>query len=110
MIWTIFFVVVSFFAIIGVMEFAACIIELVSTASTKSIQEIRIVADINGTEPHIEFVLGSLGVMAERIAFKNVTTRICIRDLGMDAETSERIREYIKENSNIYLIENDEIV
>lgn len=108
MLWTIFFVLASFFAIIGLMEFVACIIEIIATRSTKSLQEIRIVADIKGYEPHVEFVLGSLGIIADRIGFKNVMTKVCIRDLGTEETTYQRIKEYIEENSNIYLIENDE--
>ncbi len=108
MLWTLFFVLVSFFAIIGLMEFVACIIEIISTRSTKSLQEIRIVADIKGYEPHVEFVLGSLGIMAERIAFKNVRTKICVRNLGTEETTYQRIKDYVEENSDIYLIEKDE--
>lgn len=107
MLWTIFFVMVSFFAIIGVMEFSACIIEMISTHTTKSVREIRVVADMEGNEPHLEFVLGSLVILADRIAFKNVETKVCIRDKGLDRETYQRILDYIEENSNIYLIEND---
>jgi len=106
--WTIFFVMLSFFAIIGVMEFSACIIEMISTRTTKTVKEIRIVADMEGKEPHLEFVLGSLGILADRIAFKNVDTKVCVRDKGLDPETYQRIEDYIEENSNIYLIENDD--
>lgn len=106
--WTLLFVLISFFAIIGLMEFVMCIMETVSMRSTRSLQAIRIVADIKGCEPHIEFVLSSLGIMAERIAFKDVTTQVCVRNLGTDQTTYERIKEYAQENPNIYLIEKTE--
>ena len=108
MLWTVFFVLASFFAIIGLMEFVMCIIEIVSTRSTKSLTDIRIVADIQGYEKNVEFVLGSLCVMAERITFKNATTKVLIRAANADKPTYQRIKDYVEENSGIYLIENDE--
>ena len=107
MLWTVFFLLVSFFAIVGVIEFVVCIMETISTRTTKSLKELTIVADIDGTEPHVEFVLSSLRIMADRIAFKNVTTQVCIRDLGVDEDTYQRILDYIEENSGIYLIEKE---
>ena len=107
MIWTILFVLFSFFAIIGLMEFVMCIMETVSMRTTRSIEDIRIVVDIKGCEPHIEFLLSTLSIMADRIAFKDITTKVCIRNLGTDQTTYQRLKEYIEENPNIKLIEKD---
>ena len=108
MLWTVFFVLASFFAIIGLMEFVMCMIEIISTRSTKSLKEIRIVADIEGHEKNVEFVLGSLCVMAERITFKNAVTKVLIHADNADIATYQRIKDYVEENSGIYLIEKDE--
>ncbi len=108
MLWTVFFVLASFFAIIGLMEFVMCMIEIISTRSTKSLKEIRIVADIEGHEENVEFILGSLCVMAERITFKNAVTKVLIQATDADKATYERIKDYVEENSGIYLIENNE--
>ncbi len=108
MLWTVFFVLASFFAIIGLMEFVMCMIEIISTRSTRSLKEIRIVADIEGHEKNVEFVLGSLCIMAERITFKNAVTKVLIHADNADVATYQRIKDYVEENSGIYLIENDE--
>ena len=108
MLWTVLFVVVSFFAIIGVMEFVMCIMEMIATRTTKSLRAIRMVVDVEGNEPNVEFVLSSLKVMAERIAFRNATTQVCVRNVGVDEVTYQRILDYTEENSDIYLIEKDE--
>ncbi len=108
MLGTIIFVLISFFAIIGVLEITMCIVEAISMRSTRSLQGIRIVADIKGCEPHIEFLLGSLSVMAQRISFKNLSTRVFIRNLGVDAHTYERMEEYVKDNPVISIIEKSE--
>lgn len=108
MLWTVFFVLASFFAIIGLMEFVMCIMEIISTRSTKSLTDIQIVANIQGYEKNVEFVLGSLCVMAQRITFKNATTKVMVCAKEADKSTYQRIKEYVEENSGIYLIENDE--
>ena len=108
MLWTIFLVVISFFAIIGLMEFIMCILETVAMRATDSLEDVSITVDLRGREEHIEFLLNSLSVMAERIAFKNLTTRIVIRDRGIDEDTYRRICSYAEENPLISLIEKDE--
>ena len=107
MLWIVLLVVVSFFSVIGVMEFLMCILEFTATRRVKSVRNIHIRADLSGNEPHVEFLLGTLMLMAERISFKDPTT-VCIQDAGMDAETLGRVREYVKENPNVILIEKEE--
>ena len=107
MLWTVLFVLVSFFSIIGVMEFVMCIMEMIATRTTKSLKSLKIVADIEGNEPNVEFVLSSLKIMADRIAFRNVTTQVCVCDAGVDEITYQRLVDYINENSDIYLIEKE---
>ena len=48
--------------------------------------------------------------MAERIAFKNLTTHIVVRDKGIDQDTYERIKEYMQENTLISLIEKEDTI
>ena len=105
MVWMILLIAVSFFSVIGIMEFLMCVLEFFAMRRTKSVKDIRIEATIEGMEPHVEFLLGSLSLKAERIFFRDLTTKVCVRDGGMDAETLERVREYVKENPAVYLIE-----
>ncbi len=107
MLWTILLVLVSFFAIIGLMEFLMCIMESVSMRGNDSLQDIRIEVDLAGHEPHVDFLLSSLTVMAQRISFKNLTTFVFIHDCGMDEDTYKKVRQYCSENSTVYLIENE---
>ena len=55
MLWTIFMVLTSFFAIIGIMEFIMCIIETISMRTNRSVTAIRLVADLQGEEKNPEF-------------------------------------------------------
>lgn len=108
MLWTIFLVVISFFAIIGLMEFIMCILETVAMRTNRSLEDVSLTVDLRGREDNIEFLLNSLCVMAERIAFKNLTTHVVVRDKGIEQDTYERIRAYMEENPNISLIEKEE--
>lgn len=110
MLWTIFLVVISFFAIIGLMEFVMCILETIAMRTNRSLADISITVDLKGKDDHIEFLLNSLSVMAERIAFKNLTTHIVVRDKGIDQDTYERIKEYMQENTLISLIEKEDTI
>lgn len=101
-------VVLSFFAIIGIMEFVLCIFESIAMYGNRSVCGIRIVADMRGREKNVEFLLDSLKLLSERIVFRNLTTEVHIRDCGVDTETLEQIKRYINENQNISLIENEE--
>ncbi|MBQ6947366.1 MAG: hypothetical protein IJN42_04885 [Clostridia bacterium] len=107
MLWTICLVVISFFAIIGLMEFIMCVLETVAMRSTNSLEDVSITVDLRGKEENIEFLLNSLSVMAERIAFKNLTTRIVVRDYGIDEDTYQKIKHYAEGNPIISLIEKD---
>ena len=108
MLWTIFLVVISFFAIIGLMEFIMCILETVAMRTNRSLEDVSLTVDLRGREDNIEFLLNSLCVMAERIAFKNLTTHVVVRDKGIEQDTYERIRAYMEENPNLSLIEKEE--
>lgn len=108
MLWTIFWVVVSFFSIIGLMEFIMCIIESIAMRTNRSLCKISLVAEMSGEDANVEFLLNSLCVMAERIAFKNLVTHVIIRDRGISETTYDRIVKYMEENPNISLIEKDE--
>lgn len=110
MLVTLLFVLMSFFAIIGLMEFILCIMETVAMHNTDSLEDVRIEVDMAGNEPHVDFLLSSLTVMAGRIAFRNLTTKVYIRDKGIDLSTYQKIAEYCNENSTVYLIEKDEQV
>ncbi len=106
MLWTIFWVLISFFAIIGVMEFMMCVIELISMRTTRTVKDISLVVRLRGEEKNVEFLLSSLCVMAERIAFKNLTTKVVIYDEGIAEHTYQRICSFAEENPTISLIEN----
>ena len=110
MLWTILLVLVSFFSIIGLMEFVMCVMETISMRSTHSMTDIRIEIDLSGSEPHVDFLLNSLTVMAQQISFKNLTTFVCIHDCGMDEDTYQKVKAYCAENSTVYLIENEKNV
>ncbi len=108
MLWTIVLVVISFFAIIGLMEFIMCILESVAMRTIRSLESVNLTVKIRGREENIEFLLNSLCIMAERIAFKNLTTGVQIFDEGMDEDTYRCVKKYMEENPTISLIEKDQ--
>ena len=108
MLWTIFWVIVSFFSIIGLMEFIMCIIESISMRTNRSLSKVSLVVEMSGEDENVEFLLSSLCVMAERIAFKDLMTHVVVCDRGISRTTYDRIQKYIEENPNIYFIEKDE--
>lgn len=103
--WTIVWIFISFFAVIGVVEFTFSILEAFSMYSTKSVEEIALEVHIKGKEPHVGFVLSSLLIMAERISINRKVARVKVYDAGMDEETLLQVKEYIERNEGVVLVE-----
>lgn len=107
MLWTILWIILSFFALIGVIEFILCIMETISMYSTKSLKSVSLTVHMTGHEPHVAFLLDSLQIMAQRIMFNRTVTKVCVIDAGMDETSRVQVEEYVKRHGDVVFVENE---
>ncbi len=98
---TIMVIILSFFAVIGFFECILSMLETISTARYKNIKNLSLVVDLTGHIDDISFLLNTLMLQAERITYKNLETRVVVRDLGLDEFTYQQIHTFCLENENI---------
>ena len=101
MIKTVLLIIFSFFAVIGIIECFVVMIETLSMSKYNNIKKIAITTTLEGNIPDVTFFLNTLLLQAERIRYKNVDTKVVIRDEGLDDYTYSQIYEFCVENDNI---------
>ena len=94
-------IILSFFAVIGFIECILSLLETVSTSRYKKIKDIALVVELSGSVENVTFLLNTLLLQAERISYRDVATRVVIRDCGLDGDTYSQIHSFCEENDNI---------
>lgn len=101
MLKTIAVILLSFFAVIGFVE---CVLELLETASVayyRDLEDVALVAQLNGRVKNVPFLLNTLLLQAARIRYRGTRTRVVIRDNGLDESTYTQIHSFCEENDDI---------
>ncbi len=96
-------IILSFFSVIGVIECILSLLETVSTSRYRHIGGVALTVELSGEIENITFLLNTLLLQAERICYKNVRTRVVIRDCGLSETTYAEITAFCRENDNIML-------
>ena len=91
-------VLISFFAVIGVFE---CILEILDWCSfrkTRSVERVMLQVTLKGEVPNAEYLLNALCLKAERADIGKAETALTVIDGGLTADSKERILRYCEKN------------
>ena len=102
MLKTIVLIIVSFFAVLGILEIVISLLENYSVSSYK-IDNISLTVSLSGEIDNVPFLLNTLLLQAEKINYKNNVTKVVIKDCGIYPDTYNAIREFCMINHNIYV-------
>ena len=93
-----FWVLVSFFAVIGIMESMIGVMELLSLRKIRSVKSVALQISLSGEEPRAEYLLNTLSLMAERFQIGRHETILVIHDDGLLEESRQKILAYCEKN------------
>lgn len=91
-------VVVSFFAVIGLLECILGVLELLSLRRVRSVQKAVLRVELSGDEPHMEYLLNTLCLMAERVDIGSQETVLMIVDGGLSLPSRREAERYCEKN------------
>lgn len=91
-------VLISFFAVIGILECIIGVLEFFSMRRIRSAQKSVLQISLSGEEPYAEYLLNTLSLLAERIQVGRLETTLEIINEGLSEETRQRILEYCEKN------------
>ena len=107
MLKTIFLIIISFFAVIGILECLLNALECVSVARYNSVDCVELKVELSGYIENVEFLLNTLMLQSERIRYKSSDTKVLIIDNGLDYDTYNRILQFCYLNNNISIEKRD---
>jgi len=93
MIKTIVLIVISFFAVLGLLEIFVGLLENVSV-SKYFVDDIKLTVSLSGEIDDVQFLLNTLLLQAERINYKYSITKVIIRDCGLCERTYKEIYDF----------------
>ena len=99
MLWMIFWVAISLFAVIGLLECMMFLLELFAFHKANAIEEITLQVVLKGEEENVEFLLNSLALVAERADIGKRETALEIVDGGISQEMRRAIEQYCEKNT-----------
>ena len=102
MLKTIVLIIVSFLAVLGVLEIVISILENYSVSSY-DIDDIALTINLSGEIENVVFLLNTLLLQAEKINYKNNETKVIIKDCGLYPDTYNTIQEFCMINKNIFV-------
>ena len=91
-------VLVSFFAVVGVLGCLIGVIELLSLRKIHSVRSVTLRAVLEGEENRVEYLLNSLTLLADRIHVGTVDTVLEIAGKNLKEETRLQILDYCEKN------------
>ena len=86
----------------GILEIVINILENYSV-SNYNVSDISLTVSLSGEIDNVTFLLNTLLLQAERINYKNKTTKIIIKDCGIFPDTYNIIKEFCLINNNIFV-------
>ena len=98
MIWYIFWVVTSFFAVIGVLQCILSAVELWTLRRNHSVMRAVFRLELEGEEPYVEYLLNTLTVMTGKLAVGEVEAELELVDRGLSPKARCEVEEYCNKN------------
>lgn len=95
-------IIVSFFAVLGLLDIIISILESYSVSSY-DVSDISLTVCLSGEIENVTFLLNTLLLQAERINYKNGATKVIIKDCGIHPYTYNAIKEFCMANNNIFV-------
>ena len=86
-------IIVSFFAVLGLLEIVISMLENYSV-SNYNVSDVSLTVSLSGEIDNVTFLLNTLLLQAEKINYKNGPTRIVIKDCGIYPDTYNAIKEF----------------
>ena len=102
MLKTIVLIMISFFAVLGLLEIFVGILEGLSV-SKYFVDDVNLSVSLSGEIRDVEFLLNTLLLQAEKINYKNNATKVIIKDCGLCDSTYKAVYDFCCENKNIYV-------
>jgi hypothetical protein len=98
MLWMLFWVVVSMFAVLVLLETIVVLIELMALRKVRSVRNATFRVELSGHEPNMEYLINTLCLMAERMDLGPVEVSLEIIDQGLDENARRALLEYCQKN------------
>ncbi len=98
MLWVIFLVLVSFFAIVGLMETMLFFLEVLALRKISSIRNVSLRVELAGEDENAEYILNTLLLMLNRVDVGEEEATLDIVDGGMSERMRLEILEYCEKN------------
>ncbi len=102
MLKTIVLIIISFFAVLGLLEIFVGILEDLSV-SKYFVDDVSLTVSLSGDIKDVEFLLNTLLLQAEKINYKNIVTKVVIKDCGLSDSTYKTIYDFCLLNKNIFM-------
>ena len=106
MIWVIFWVLVSFFAVVGLMESLLFLLEIVALRKISSIRNVSLQVELAGDTENTEYILNTLSLFLNRVDIGEEEAALEIVDGGMSEKMRLEILEYCEKNPWVRFTEN----
>ena len=91
-------VLVSFFAVIGLLECILGVLELLALRRVRSVRQAVFRVELTGDEPHMEYLLNTLSLMADRVDVGAVETVLEVVDRGLNPISRRELEQYCEKN------------
>ena len=98
MLWHAFWVLVSFFAVIGLLQCVLGIMEFLSLWRVRSVQKIALQISLAGDEVNAEYLLNTLSLKAGRLDIGTREAVLEIVDEGLSEQARRDVLEYCEKN------------
>ena len=98
MMWIIFWVLVSFFAVVGLMESLLFLLEIVALRRISSIRNVSLQVELAGDAENAEYILNTLSLFLNRVDVGDEEATLDIIDCGMSEKMRLEISAYCEKN------------
>ncbi len=91
-------VLLSFFAVVGVLECILGVLELLALRRVHAVKKAVLRIELSGEEPHLEYLLNTLCIKADRLNIGNREVVLEIVDGGLSPEAYRQVEQYCEKN------------
>lgn len=100
-------VIVSFFAVIGLLECILGVLELLALRRVHSIRRAAFRVELEGEELHMEYLLNTLSQMADRLDVGSRDVILEIVDRGLSPGARREVERYCEKNPWVLFTDQD---
>ncbi len=98
MLWVLFWLMVSMFAVLGLLETIVTVLELIALRKVQSVKRAWFRVELTGEEESVEYLLNTLCLMIERLDVGPVEAGLEIVDAGLEEKSRQKVLEYCEKN------------